>query len=134
MIASILVTGGLPCLPGFIPRLRDSLLARLAESAPSTTVNETDPRPPVTSIAFRRGETKAWRTRHLRPFGLLYPLRLHLAILNDPSPLDAPDGQGRGRGGKAPRWKPSLVAWVGGSLAGCVKTLSIGSIYRSTGC
>ena len=143
MLSSILVTGGTASLPGFIPRLRDTLLQSLSASAqPPTSLDAgTQPSPPkvhrITSPEYRAAETAAWRRRHERPYAVLAPLRGKLAILNDPCPLDVLEseneregalgagsgstskGQGRSAG-RAPRWTPGLMPWVGASLAGYV--------------
>jgi actin-related protein len=97
MISTILVTGGTASLPNFISRLRDSITESLQ---PKST--KADP----LSLA-------AWRKRGTEPYRELYGLAPKLTILNDPKPVD-------GRGGTAPRWTPSLMSWVGGSLAGYV--------------
>lgn len=140
MLSSILITGGTASMPGFIPKLRDSLLHLLAQSS-STLNNEsaddaakaTQHR--ITSPEFRAAETKAWRYRHHTPYASLAPLRRRLVVLNDPSPLDTDTGPGQQaqaggtemgevevlvnmQGGRVPRWTPGLMSWVGGSLAG----------------
>lgn len=51
------------------------------------------------------------------PYKEIYGLMGKIAILNDPAPLDG-DGAGGENAGKAPRWVPSLLNWVGGSIAG----------------
>ncbi|KAK4685993.1 actin-related protein 10, partial [Tremellales sp. Uapishka_1] len=109
MASTLLVTGGTPSLPGFIPRLRISLL-RLLLPPPSPPVS------PVSPTAHTI-DTQSWRNRNLQPYKPLYGLASYLAILNDPAPLDS----GSSRGGTAPRWVPSLLPFVGGSLAGALK-------------
>ncbi|CAK9781270.1 actin-like ATPase domain-containing protein [Cutaneotrichosporon oleaginosum] len=107
MISSILVTGGIAALPGFISRVRNQLLCCIpAEGIP---LNFTD------TLA----EVASWRQRSKEPYAELYGLSKRLAIINDPAPLD---GAASASGGTAPRWAPSLVAWVGGSLSGALKT------------
>jgi actin-related protein 10 len=140
MLSSILITGGTASMPGFIPKLRDSLLHLLAQSNNSTnTESATDAAKAtqhrITSPEFRAAETKAWRYRHHTPYVSLAPLRRRLVVFNDPSPLDTDTGaQARAggiemsevgmpanmQGGRVPRWTPGLMSWVGGSLAGYV--------------
>ncbi|KAK8849491.1 hypothetical protein IAR55_004825 [Kwoniella newhampshirensis] len=119
LASSILITGGTASLPGLIPRLRIALLQRLLPRPRDMTSS-----PPVSVIdspAYRAKETKQWRKRSLEPYKDLYGLTEEIAILNDPAPLEGADGS---KGGKAPRWVPSLLSWVGGSLAGSLKTSS----------
>lgn len=59
-----------------------------------------------------------WRKKSQEPYREIYGLVNHIAILNDPAPLDGDGASSGGDAGKAPRWIPSLLAWVGGSLAG----------------
>lgn len=102
LASSILVVGGTASLLNFIPRLRLSLLQSLL--------------PPPTSPAPSEAiSLPAWKMRHTEPYRELYPLASKLAILNDPRPLES---EGTTKGGSAPRWTPSLMPWVGGSLAG----------------
>lgn len=103
MISSILVTGGIAALPGFIPRVRNELLCRIP--AERMALNFADP----------LAEVSSWRQRSKEPYAELHGLAKRLAIINDPAPLD---GAASASGGTAPRWAPPLVAWVGGSLAG----------------
>ena len=125
LISTLLAVGGTASLPGFIPRLRSSLLQLLRTAdaggidgdmdidrpAPAEAVV-----PPPPSARSRRDDNLAWRKRLNEPYTLLYPLASKLAIINDPTPLDG-DG-GLKNAGVAPRWAPGLVSWVGGSLAG----------------
>jgi actin-related protein 10 len=95
MISSILVVGGTASLPNLIPRIRDSLVEALQSDTP---------RDGTMSLA-------QWKKRNLEPYRELYGLKSKVTILNDPKPVDS-------RSGTAPRWTPSLMSWVGGSLAG----------------
>ncbi|KWU45051.1 actin-like ATPase domain-containing protein, partial [Rhodotorula sp. JG-1b] len=90
MATSILVTGGTAAMPGFFPRFKSALAARLEQSHP--------PSPP--------------------------PLAPHLAVLNHPCPTtDASSSTlARKQEGSAPSYSPALQSWVGGSLAGALKT------------
>ncbi|CAD6588985.1 MAG: hypothetical protein TREMPRED_005228 [Tremellales sp. Tagirdzhanova-0007] len=115
LATSILVTGGTASLPGFASRLRASLL-RLISAPPIAAADATAP---ISPQAARLTETTAFRRRHKEPYKALYGLADKLAILNDPAPLD---GDGSSAGGKAPKWTPGLLSWVGGSLAGALKT------------
>ncbi|WVQ96180.1 hypothetical protein IAU59_003283 [Kwoniella sp. CBS 9459] len=123
MISSLLVIGGTPSLPGFIPRLRISLLHNLLppSNAPSSSLEDLAPRSPLNTPAQRLEEVSLWKKRKDEPYSALYGLSGQLSILNDPAPLDGGGGNGS-RGGRAPRWTPGLMSWVGGSLAGSLKT------------
>lgn len=107
MVSSILVTGGTASLPGFIPRLRNELLC----SIPAEDV--------LLDFADPLAEVASWRRRLQKPYAELHGLSKRLAIINDPAPFD---GAANACGGTAPRWAPPVVAWVGGSLAGVLKT------------
>jgi actin-related protein 10 len=53
----------------------------------------------------------------------LRPLLPYFAILNNPNPPALPTSdRAKANGGKAPAFVPALMAWVGGSLAGALKT------------
>lgn len=93
-------------LPGFIPRLRSSLL--LALDSPS---------PPSTATLSRRRP---------HPYAPILPLAPHLAILNDPSP----PSPGHPNAGAAPAFAPSLLAWVGASLTGSLRAGATAEITR----
>ncbi|WOO78512.1 Actin-related protein 10 [Vanrija pseudolonga] len=108
LASSIVVSGGIASLPGIVPRLRDDILHHISQ-APA-------PLGPDTTAT-----TAAWRSRASNPKTALHGLESKLAILNDPSPLD---GRASTKGGTAPRWSPSLLAWVGGSLAGAIKAVA----------
>lgn len=107
MSSSILVTGGVAALPGFIPRVRNELFCRIP--AEQVQLSFVDP----------LAEVASWRRRLKEPYAELHGLAKRLATINDPAPLD---GAASASGGTAPRWAPPLVAWVGGSLAGYVFT------------
>jgi hypothetical protein len=111
LASSILVTGGTAHLPGFIPRLRASLLASLRPSDATTTSTSTGPLP------RRRPESS-------HPHQPILALRKHVAILNDPTP------EAVGSAGSAPAFAPSLLAWVGGSLAGSLRAGAKGEVTR----
>lgn len=90
-------------LPNFIPRLQSSLLAALLPSSLPTTS-----RSPA------------------HPYAPLLPLRSHLSILNNPSPLpSAPPSAG-----SAPAFPPALLPWIGGSVAGSLKISALNEVGR----
>ncbi|KAF8135091.1 actin family [Boletus edulis] len=101
LVSSILVTGGTAMLPGFIPRLHTELLR---------AIGSTMSRP-------RQGPTRSGRP--LPPaydrYAPLRPLVPHIAILNNPAPQPSPSAA-------PPAFAPASIAWVGGSLAGALKT------------
>ncbi|OWZ68405.1 hypothetical protein AYX15_00819 [Cryptococcus neoformans] len=119
ILSSILITGGSASLPGFIPRFRISLLRSLLplpQSSDDTPVSLS----PLNTQASRKEQALLWKKRTQEPYRELYGLVNKMAILNDPAPVDGEvDG---GKGGKAPRWIPGLMTWVGGSLAGALRT------------
>jgi len=108
LASSILVTGGTAMLPGFIPRLHVELIRAIVIS-PSHS-----PRPPMAP----------GRARPLPydRYAVLRPLVPHLAILNNPSPPPPSDARGSANAGKASAFTPATMSWVGGSLAGALKT------------
>ncbi|KAJ7104005.1 fungal-specific actin related protein [Mycena belliarum] len=108
LASSILVVGGTSMLPGFIPRLQQELLRAVAP-------------PPVPPP---RHPTRPER-RPLPPYdpyASLRPLLPYFAILNNPSPPPATTARAGANAGKAPAFSPATMAWVGGSLAGSLKT------------
>lgn len=105
MASSILVSGGTAMLPGFIPRLHTEIVNAVA--------------PPLTPHRHQ--------TRPDRPdpplydkYGPLRPLLPYFAILNNPTPPPVTSERAAANAGKAPAFAPACLAWVGGSLAGCV--------------
>lgn len=111
-------------MPGFIPRLHDVILQKLALSSPHQEGSE-QPSLHLESPEYRSQVTKEWRERHHKPYQALSALASHVAILNNPTRQEAPvgaDGRKATSAGKAPRWVPSLMSWVGGSHAGALKT------------
>ncbi|OBZ62673.1 Actin-related protein 10 [Grifola frondosa] len=110
LASTILVVGGTPMLPGFIPRLHAELVR--AVSAPSSSASGS--RPPS-------------RPGRVRPvpydrYSSLRPLLSYFAILNNPSPPPPTSVAASANSGKAPAFTPATMAWVGGSLAGALKT------------
>ncbi|KAF8577782.1 actin-domain-containing protein [Ramaria rubella] len=96
LASSILVVGGTAMLPGFIPRLHTELVRALT------------PR-----------ETRLGKRPHT-PFLSLFHLLPYINILNHPSP--PPPTTARSSAGRAPAFSPAALPWVGGSLAGALKT------------
>ncbi|KAH8831626.1 fungal-specific actin related protein [Flagelloscypha sp. PMI_526] len=106
MAASILVAGGTSMLPGFASRLHSELVRRLSHVPP--------PSP------SRRGRTPI---PAFDRYAALRPLLKHFAVLNHPSPLPTSTSErAQANSGKAPAFTPATLAWVGGSLAGSLKT------------
>lgn len=100
LASSILVAGGTASLPGFIPRIRNDIIRLLPTAEPEQQLNDV------------RAEAAEWRKRSKDKYAHLHGLGSKIAIINDPAP-----GPNKSSG-SAPRWTPSLVSWVGGSLAG----------------
>ncbi|EGN99213.1 hypothetical protein SERLA73DRAFT_90479 [Serpula lacrymans var. lacrymans S7.3] len=107
MACSILIVGGTPMLPGFIPRLHAELL-RAIEPPPGSTRQPVRPDKPAPPPYDR--------------YAPLRPLTSHFAILNNPAPPPATSSRAVANAGKAPSFSPATLAWVGGSLAGSLKT------------
>ncbi|KAJ7261803.1 fungal-specific actin related protein [Mycena haematopus] len=110
LASSILVVGGTSMLPGFIPRLQQELVRAVGPpptpSRPSTRPDRPD-RPPLPPYD---------------PYASLRPLLPYFAILNNPTPPAATTARAVANAGKAPAFSPATMAWVGGSLAGSLKT------------
>lgn len=122
MASSLLVCGGTASLPGFIPRLRVSILRGLFPPTSPTTPPSRPialPSEGVVSPLVIKESNTYWRGAQNEPYKAIYPLATKLTIINDPQPLKS---EGSSGGGKAPCWTPALMAWVGGSLAGSLKT------------
>ncbi|KAI0663820.1 actin-domain-containing protein [Cubamyces menziesii] len=111
LASSILVIGGTPMLPGFIPRLQAELVR-----AVTRTSSEAPSPPPGRSGRPRQRPTVYDRYAALRP---LLP---YFAILNNPAPPPPASASAAANAGKAPAFTPAMMAWVGGSLAGALKT------------
>ncbi|KAJ7650101.1 fungal-specific actin related protein [Roridomyces roridus] len=110
MASSILVAGGTSMLPGFIPRLQHELVRAVAPpQAPLRQPSRTDrpDRPPLPQ--YDR-------------YACLRPMLPYFSILNNPNPPVATKARANANGGKAPAFSPATMAWVGGSLAGALKT------------
>ncbi|KAL7415659.1 actin-domain-containing protein [Mrakia frigida] len=118
--STILLTGGTSSLPGFLPRLRSSLLLALQPLPPPTTPST----PPSTPTLHQR-TPRASRTP-LHPYSSLLPLSTSLSLLNDP----CPPGSAPPNAGSAPAFAPSLLGWIGGSLAGAMRVGSEKEVTR----
>lgn len=110
LASSILVIGGTPMLPGFIPRLHAELLRILNRSTSSS---------PAPGASGRRGRP---RSVVYDRYTALRPLSTYIAILNNPLPPPPASSRAAQNAGKAPAFTPACLAWVGGSLAGALKT------------
>ncbi|KDE02660.1 hypothetical protein MVLG_06796 [Microbotryum lychnidis-dioicae p1A1 Lamole] len=135
---SILCTGGTTMLPGFIPRLRHEIdeVLRLSQTAPLGSKPITQGKDSATRRAYRARLDKLRTTPR---YASLTPLRNQISILNDSSNSfndteTAEDGEGPKRlgprSGSAPAWSASLLNWVGGSLAGCLKLGGVEEVKR----
>ena len=107
LAASILVVGGTPMLPGFIPRLQDELVRLLTKPPPKSTRQPSRPNRPSPPVHD--------------PYAPLRPLAPYIAILNNPSPPSPLDPNVASNAGKAPAFTPAMLPWIGGSLAGSLK-------------
>ncbi|GAA5913253.1 uncharacterized protein JCM6883_005297 [Sporobolomyces salmoneus] len=132
MMENLLVVGGTASIPGFIPRLKRSLLTRLREShppSPPTTPPPTIPtedQDPTKRIRRNRLSNRLHSLRHSPRYAPLVSLASSLSILNNPSPSPSPSSSSSSSlssstEGSAPGFNPSLYAWIGGSLAGSLK-------------
>ncbi|KAF8628005.1 hypothetical protein AX15_004125 [Amanita polypyramis BW_CC] len=107
MASSILVIGGTAMLPGFVMRLQVELICSI--------------------IAAPDSKGHPIRPDRLPPpqydrYAPLRPLIPYFAILNNPSPPPAATARANANAGKSPAFSPVTMAWVGGSLAGALKT------------
>ncbi|GAA6023623.1 hypothetical protein JCM10207_005087 [Rhodosporidiobolus poonsookiae] len=98
-------------------------------SSTSTSASSTRAETPLARQRRRHALSLRLHTlRHSPRYASLVPLASHLAILNHPSPSPSPSPNvpasslAREREGSAPAFAPALQAWVGGSLAGALKT------------
>ncbi|PPQ64597.1 hypothetical protein CVT26_001995 [Gymnopilus dilepis] len=107
LVSSILVSGGTAMLPGFIPRLQAEIV--LALNPPTTSSRHLGRRGMAVPPPYDK-------------YGSLRPLLPHIAILNNPSPPPPASERAGANAGKAPAFSPATLAWVGGSLAGSLKT------------
>ncbi|KAI0833618.1 actin-domain-containing protein [Trametes gibbosa] len=108
LASTILAVGGTPMLPGFIPRLQAELVRAV-----------TRPATPSSSPPSRAGRP---RPATYDRYASLRPLLPYFAILNNPSPPPPTSANAAASAGKAPAFTPATMAWVGGSLAGALKT------------
>ena len=108
LASSILVAGGTAMLPGLIPRLHNEILKAVSTPPP--------PRPASPRKAKRPPPPQYDKYATLRP---LVP---YFAILNNPTPGKVHSERARANAGRAPSFAPAMLPWVGGSLAGALKT------------
>ncbi|KAG6862467.1 hypothetical protein C0995_000013 [Termitomyces sp. Mi166 len=107
LASSILVSGGTAMLPGFIPRLHSEIIRALSSSSASSRQPKRPNRLPPPQ--YDR-------------YASLRPLIPYFAILNNPSPPTPMSDRANAHAGKAPAFSSATLAWVGGSLAGALKT------------
>ena len=122
LAASILVVGGTPMLPGFIPRLHAELTRAVSRttasalpSAAPSRAGRSPPRP--RPAAYDRYEA-------------LRPLLPYFAVLNNPAPPPPGSSAAAANAGKAPAFAPAMMAWVGGSLAGYVSLSTLSCPFQ----
>ncbi|KAI0077080.1 actin-domain-containing protein [Panus rudis PR-1116 ss-1] len=120
LAANILVVGGTPMMPGFIPRLQSELLRAVSpRNHDQDTYDGLTPMGSPTRHGNRRSRPKS--TGHGR-YSALKSLIPYFAIMNHPSPPPPQTARAAVSAGKAPAFAPAAMAWVGGSLAGALKT------------
>ncbi|TBU45685.1 actin-domain-containing protein [Dichomitus squalens] len=112
LASTILVVGGTPMLPGFIPRLQAELTRAVSRTSNSSS----------SSAAPSRAGRPRPRPAAYDKYAALRPLLPYFAILNNPAPPPPGNATAAANAGKAPAFTPSMMAWVGGSLAGALKT------------
>jgi len=120
LACSILVTGGTAMLPGFIQRLQAEILRAIQPPV------ITGRRKPRRDVIHGKPSPSAYDR-----YASLRPLAPYISILNNPSPPPSTSGRAAANAGKAPAFAPSLMAWIGGSLAGYV-AYAILLIYHPT--
>ncbi|KAG6857384.1 hypothetical protein H0H87_004746 [Tephrocybe sp. NHM501043] len=107
LASSILLCGGTAMLPGFIPRLHLEILRALSPPSAASR-HPTRPNKPLPPQYDR--------------YASLRTLIPYFAILNNPSPPPPMSDRAKAHAGKAPAFSPATLSWVGGSLAGSLKT------------
>lgn len=115
MASAILVVGGTPMMPGFIPRLHAEIVRALSP-------------PPSSQLQLSKQRKGRLRPPPYDRYAPLRQLSSHFAILNNPNPPKEKKGSESAQkkstlAGKAPAFTPACMAWVGGSLAGYVTSL-----------
>lgn len=121
LASSILVIGGTPMLPGFIPRLHAELTRAVSRTSNSTSSS---------AAPSRAGKPRPRPVIYDR-YAALRPLLPYFAMLNNPAPPPPASAQAAANAGKAPAFTPAAMAWVGGSLAGCVAFSSFSYLLLS---
>ncbi|KAH6909165.1 actin family [Coprinopsis sp. MPI-PUGE-AT-0042] len=107
LASSLLITGGMAMIPGFIPRLHTEIIRILTSPPPPPFQSKRKGRPPLPRF------DKYAQLRQLVPF---------FAVINSPNPPPTKSERARVNAGKAPAFAPAMLAWIGGSLAGSLKT------------
>ncbi|SPO25264.1 related to ACT1 - Actin [Ustilago trichophora] len=131
MCESILVSGGTAMLPGFANRFRTQLVVAVKKAElPGGALS-------IERHARRlKGAREGEENKAQENLGL--GLHRSVAVLNDPWP-DLSQSQlvgsnkakkGGSEGGSAPAFAANLLAWMGASLAGALKTTSLNAISR----
>ncbi|KAL0954360.1 hypothetical protein HGRIS_003353 [Hohenbuehelia grisea] len=109
MASSILIAGGTAMMPGFISRLHAELVR---------TIDPTH----AASSSQHAGRPDRPAPPPYDKYAPLRPLARYFAILNNPAPLPPQSERAKTNAGSAPAFAPATLAWVGGSLAGALKT------------
>ncbi|KAF5340901.1 hypothetical protein D9758_012166 [Tetrapyrgos nigripes] len=114
LASTILISGGTSMLPGFIPRLYSEIIRAIQPPPPPT-------RPPKPYNTVQHGHEKSSPPQYDR-YATLRQLIPYFAVINNPSPEPPLSDRAKANSGKAPAFSPACMAWVGGSLAGALKT------------
>jgi actin-related protein 10 len=111
-------------LPGLIARLHQEIQDKLRLSEPPSPPHSPPTSPTRSSKSTRKAELRRSLSalRASPRFSSLVPLATHIAILNDPTRRETNDSRRHPLAGRAPAFNPSLLPWIGGSLAGALKT------------
>lgn len=110
-------------LPGFFSRLHDEIQDRLKVSHPPSPPQSPSSSSPRTAAGRKTELRRSLSVLRASPrFSPLVPLAKHVAILNDPTSHDASVTRRPAAAGSAPAFNPALLPWIGGSLAGALKT------------
>ncbi|TKY87645.1 hypothetical protein EX895_003226 [Sporisorium graminicola] len=127
MCENVLVSGGTAMLPGFANRFRIQLAMAIEKAEQPGGQLSFD------RHAFRQLKTNGQSEDKEKARGS--GLHRSVAVLNDPWPdmsqlEHGSKGSKGGQGGSAPAFAANLLAWMGASLAGALKTTSLNAITR----
>ncbi|SJX65902.1 related to ACT1-Actin [Sporisorium reilianum f. sp. reilianum] len=127
MCENMLVSGGTAMLPGFANRFRTQLAMAIEEA------EEAGGQLSIDRHAVRQRKASQQSDDKEKVQGSA--LHRSVAVLNDPWPdvsqLDhSSKGKRAGQGGSAPAFAANLLAWMGASLAGALKTTLLNAISR----